>query len=225
MYRVRLPLSVRWLATLGATFAAVTVVAWLSAPSIRGLLSSNAARSLDLAAWHQARMQATPAVLWIADFSNAVHGTAGILLLTALVAWVWHDGRRPLACLRLLVAVPGGMLLNAVMKTIIDRARPSWAAIDLPLSTSFPSGHVAEATVFYGVLAIDAARRETHRLRQALRVAAAVGMVAIVAFSRIVMGVHFLTDCLGALSEAGVWLAACFSGPPLRPDESTSGSR
>ena len=46
------------------------------------------------------------------------------------------------------------MLLNMVVKMLVDRSRPSWAVVDLPLSASFPSGHVAEATVFHGTLAI-----------------------------------------------------------------------
>jgi len=170
-------------------------------------------------------MLAAPAVLWAASLSNGLHGTVGILLLAGLAAWIRRRDKPPEASIRLLVAVPAGMLLNAVVKTVIDRARPSWAIGDVPLSASFPSGHVAEATVFYGSLAIESVRRVTRRLYQALWVAGAAGMIAIVAFSRVIAGVHFLSDCIGALAESGLWLAACFSESPLARRAATAGRR
>jgi len=225
MPHLRRPLSRRWLATLGASFAALMAVAWLLAPELHALLGSAAVRSADLAAWNGAHALAAPAVLWVAGMSNDLHGTAGILILTALAAWIWHRRNEPQACVRLLVAVPAGMLLNMALKTVFDRARPSWAIGQLPLSASFPSGHVAEATVFYGSLAIETARRETRRRWQAGCVAAAAAMIALVAFGRIVVGVHFLSDCVAALAESGLWLTACFSASPLARDAAGAGAR
>jgi membrane-associated phospholipid phosphatase len=225
MSHLRLPLSRRWLAVLGASFAASMAVAWLLGPELRILFGSAAVRSLDLAAWNGAHALAAPGVLAVARLSNDLHGTAGILVLTALAAWIWHLGSEPQACVRLLVAVPAGMLLNMALKTIIDRARPTWAIGEVPLSASFPSGHVAEATVFYGSLAIETVRREARRLWQAWCVVAAAAMIAIVAFSRIVVGAHFLSDCIAALAESGLWLAACFSASPLARDTARTGAR
>jgi len=215
MLEIPLPLSRRWLAILAASFAGLAATAWLLAPALHALLTSAPIQSLDLAAWNQVHALAVPAVLLAARLSNDLHGTVGILVLGAAAAWFWHGRGRPAACVRLLVALPVGMLLNAVVKILVDRVRPSWAVVDLPLSASFPSGHVAEATVFYGSLAIESVRREADRLRQALYAGAAAGMIAFVAFSRIVVGVHFLSDCVGALVEAVLWLAAGFSGSPL----------
>lgn len=225
MPHLRRPLSRRWLATLAASFAALMGVAWLLAPGLHALLGSAAVRSLDLAAWKGAHALAAPGVLWVAGMSNGLHGTAGILVLTAIAAWIWHLRDEPQACMRLLVAVPLGMLLNMALKTVFDRARPSWAIGQLPLSASFPSGHVAEATVFYGSLAIETARRERRRLWQAGCAVAAAAMIALVAFSRIVVGAHFLSDCVAALAESGVWLAACFSASPLARDVARAGAR
>jgi membrane-associated phospholipid phosphatase len=225
MSHLRRPLSRRWLATLGASFAALMAVAWLIAPELHVLLGSAAVRSLDLAAWDRAHAPATPGVLWVARMSNDLHGTVGILVLTSIAAWIWHWRNEPQACMRLLVAVPAGMLLNMALKTVFDRARPSWAIGQLPLSASFPSGHVAEATVFYGSLAIETARRQSRRLWRTWCVAAAAAMIALVAFSRIVVGAHFLSDCIAALAESGLWLTACFSALPLACDAARSGAR
>ena len=52
----------------------------------------------------------------------------------------------------MIVRVAGGLTLNVLMKLAFHRARPSF---DDPLLTltsySFPSGHVAGSTLFYGL--------------------------------------------------------------------------
>ncbi len=184
-----------------------------SAP-LRTLLSSGTVRALDRAAWNLAQAVSNATLLSAAAMSNAVHGTVGILVLAAACAWGWKRHGRPEAGIRVLVAVPAGMLLNVAMKAAIHRVRPSWSIVDLPSSFSFPSGHVAEATVFYGLFAIEVARLEVTRLQKALCAAGTATMIAIVASSRIVVGVHFLKDCVGAFVEAVLWLAACFSRSP-----------
>ncbi|MEO5690236.1 MAG: phosphatase PAP2 family protein [Burkholderiaceae bacterium] len=210
-------ISVRWLAVLSASFASLSAVAWLFSAPLGALLSSLTIQASDRAAWNLAHELSTSMLLGAASMSNYVHGTVGILVLTAALAWAWTHCGRPQARVRLLVAVPVGMLLNVAVKAAIHRVRPSWSIVDLPASFSFPSGHVAEATVFYGSLAIEVAKLETSRLQKALCVAGAATMIAIVASSRIIVGVHFLSDCIGALGEGLLWLAACFSRPPLTP--------
>ena len=43
---------------------------------------------------------------------------------------------------------------------------------------------------------------------------AAISMVLFVAASRIALGVHFMTDCVAAVIEAGGWLAICLFCSP-----------
>ena len=81
--------------------------------------------------------------------------------------------------------------LNALIKGVVDRSRPP-AAIDLqaligvPGSSSFPSGHAMTAFAAAGAIAVLAPR---------LRVPA-LGLAALVAFSRVYLGVHFWLDIL-----------------------------
>jgi undecaprenyl-diphosphatase len=112
--------------------------------------------------------------------------------------------------LTLLLAVPPGMLLNVLLKHSYQRARPSF---DVPLLTlptfSFPSGHTLAATVFYGVLACYLWPQARNAIQRTAVVLGAVLMVALVAFSRMYLGVHFLTDVLAAVAEGLGWLAVC----------------
>jgi undecaprenyl-diphosphatase len=132
--------------------------------------------------------------------------------MAALLAlWFWRRGAHYwlVACL---VAVPGGMLLNVALKHVFRRARPSFDDPLLTLATySFPSGHTAAATVFYGLLACYLVRRLPGWGGRALAVAAAVFMVALVALSRMVLGAHYLSDVLAATAEGAAWLAICIT--------------
>jgi membrane-associated phospholipid phosphatase len=131
---------------------------------------------------------------------SALHRTAPVLALTGAVAWLlWRD--------RLLLAVPGGMLLNVGLKNVFQRIRP---ALDMPLvhltTFSFPSGHAVAATVFYGALCSLALRRLRHPLARALALAAAVAMVLLVCFSRVYLGAHYLSDVVAGVAVGLAWL-------------------
>jgi len=106
--------------------------------------------------------------------------------------------------------VPGGMLLNVALKHAFRRIRPSFDDPLLSLVTySFPSGHTAAATVFYGLLACYLVRRTQAWRVRVLIVAGAVAMVMLVALSRMYLGVHYLSDVLAAAAEGAAWLAIC----------------
>ncbi|MDE2298246.1 MAG: phosphatase PAP2 family protein, partial [Burkholderiales bacterium] len=148
----------------------------------------------------------TEAMRWV----GILQGTAGMLAMTAVAAaLLWRAGQRR-AVPVLLLCVPGGMLLNVAVKHAVHRPRPDWGyALQMPASFSFPSGHVAGATLFYGVAVVWLwPRLRTGWARGALSIAA-VSMVLLVALSRIVLGVHYASDCVGAVLEGLLWLAIC----------------
>jgi undecaprenyl-diphosphatase len=151
----------------------------------------------------------TAAMLWLTH----AHGIAAISLYSALFA-AWLAFKRQFWwLLTLLLVVPGGMVVNALMKLAFARARPVLDEPVLELATySFPSGHTASSTMFYGLLAcylLPLAR--TWRLR-AVIVSVAATLVLLVAFSRVYLGVHYLTDVAAAAAEGVAWLALCISG-------------
>ena len=104
--------------------------------------------------------------------------------------------------------VLGGNFLNFCLKHLIQRGRP---AFDDPLFSlptySFPSGHAMASTVLYGLLAIYVSVRARQRYAAPVAIGAAVLMVALVSFSRVYLGLHYLSDVMGGLSEGIAWLA------------------
>lgn len=204
---------------------AILLAAHLLASPLLSLLDSDGVLRLDRAAWEYARSHSSPAALALMRVVSDIHGTVGILVLTAIGAWGWQRCGHVDACARLLLAVPAGMLLNVLVKAAIQRVRPDWALVDLPRSASFPSGHVAEATVFYGSLALEATALGLRQFRLMVLALGAVAMIALVAISRVFLGVHFMSDCAGAALEGALWLAACFGARPSRAGMAAAGAR
>lgn len=164
-----------------------------------------------LAQWFNAR--ATPAFTQAMMYLTHAHNTAGMLIMTTVVGMYFYLRKAPYWLLALVVSVPGGMLLNVILKQVFQRARPSLENPLLTLTTySFPSGHTVAATLFYGLIAaylICLASRWKARL---LIVLGACMMVGLVGLSRMYLGVHYLSDVLAAVAEGCGWLAVCITG-------------
>jgi membrane-associated phospholipid phosphatase len=143
---------------------------------------------------------------------TAVHATLGVSIMTlAVLAWLLRR-RLYYWALTVMLSVFGGMLLNFLLKNIFQRPRPHFTSPILPLITySFPSGHTMMATVFYGSLCALAVARMRGWQSRSLAISIAVFMVAVVGFSRIYLGVHYLSDVLGAIAEGLAWLALCLT--------------
>ena len=140
----------------------------------------------------------------------------GAVLFFVVLYFVWKKWWPSLVTL--MVAVPGGMLLNEWVKILVHRQRPF---VDGPFvdwsGYSFASGHTIGATLLYGQLALFILPAMKARHWRRLTVASAALLIALVGFSRIALGAHFLTDVLAAIVFGVLWLAFCLiAGKPLR---------
>ncbi|HEX9172966.1 MAG TPA: phosphatase PAP2 family protein [Telluria sp.] len=181
--------------------------------SIAGDVVANASITvLDVWLAHWFRANASESFTGVLLFITHWHSQPGIAAMAlALGAWLYRN-RAHYWLLALAATVPGGMLLNALLKYVFQRARPSWEDPLLSLSTySFPSGHTAGATLFYGLLASYIVVVNRSWSVRAAAVAAACAMVALVALSRVYLGVHYLSDVLAAMAEGCAWLAVCLT--------------
>ena len=163
---------------------------------------------LRIAVWFHAH--GSPALTQCFIVLTNLHALPAVGLYASLLA-LWLARRREFDwLLALAIAVPGGMALNWVFKLAYERARPVFDDPLLTLDTfSFPSGHAAGATLLYGFVAayvLPRLRGTAARFACALMLAS---MVALVALSRVYLGVHFLSDVLAAICAATAWLALC----------------
>jgi membrane protein DedA with SNARE-associated domain/membrane-associated phospholipid phosphatase len=132
-------------------------------------------------------------------------GAVMIAVTLAMVAWLlWRREWRIAAAA--FVTIFAARLFVPLMKLWLQRPRPVELS-GLPEAFSFPSGHTTFATVTLGVFAVLA----THGLRSWGKavVFAATGIAVIaIAYSRIYLGAHWMSDVLGGFLFGAVMIAA-----------------
>ncbi|EJB03372.1 putative membrane-associated protein [Rhizobium leguminosarum bv. trifolii WSM597] len=105
-----------------------------------------------------------------------------------------------------LLAIAGASAINTVIKITLHRARPAELFYTNSSAFSFPSGHSTANTVLYGFLAFLIALGSHPAWR--LPVAFSATFVALlIAFSRLYLGAHWLSDVTGGLAFGIAWIA------------------
>jgi undecaprenyl-diphosphatase len=170
----------------------------------------------EVASWFHERLT-PPFVSVLRAFTDFGSGEwIGLIVFGMVLFLVWK--RWWSTVVTVIVAVPGGMLLNEWVKILVHRQRPF---VDGPFvdwsGYSFASGHTIGATLLYGQLLLFVLPALKTRQWRLLSVFSAISLVALVGFSRVALGAHFLTDVLAAILFGIVWLALCLVlAKPLR---------
>jgi undecaprenyl-diphosphatase len=156
------------------------------------------------------------------DVNSLVAGNAALVRTVKAVTWLGSDGvlwtvigaaaillalrKRWRLAVYLLVAGAGALILDPVLKSLVGRLRPVVAhPIAHGTGDSFPSGHSLGSIVCYGAVLLvflPAARGRSRRVF----VAGIVTLVALIGISRILLGVHYLSDVIGAWAVGITWL-------------------
>ena len=136
-------------------------------------------------------------------------GTYVVIALIVIVSIVEYRRVRSrwIPVFLLTVLVGEVVLVNAV-KDALDRVRPAFDPAAATLGPSFPSGHSATAAATYAALALVLARRRGPMTRAALA-GGAVAIAVAVATSRVMLGVHWLSDAMAGLAFGWAWFAIC----------------
>ncbi|MFC7244874.1 phosphatase PAP2 family protein [Catellatospora aurea] len=139
--------------------------------------------------------------------------TVPLLVLAALLLPLWRDRRRTVA-LVLAVSV-GSALLATAGKLLTVRPRPVVGEV-LTTATgyAFPSGHSAQAAAAYGMLALLVSLRVGRAAKPLVWLAVTV-VALLVGFSRLYLGVHWLTDVLAGYALGACWLATVVAAAML----------
>ena len=125
-------------------------------------------------------------------------------LLVVVCLSIWLTNRK-YAIAGLLVSILGASLFNLLGKLAFQRPRPVEAVL-LESSYSFPSGHATTAIAFYGFLGYLLIRSATLWNVRAKLFFATGGLVLLIGLSRIVLGVHYLSDVWAGYLVGTLWL-------------------
>jgi len=185
-------------------WAGFAVMVWLVASARTGgfdeagLTIFRSAEDLE-AGWHPKVVEA------IRDMT----AMGGVLLrnlfaLGAVVALLFLSLRREAVLFALTVMT--GWLANTGLKQLVGRERPQIVPHLMEAGgESFPSGHSFNAAVVYIAMAIAfAALSRRHSVRYTL-IGAAMALSALVAGSRVVLGVHFPSDVVAGWFGGAGW--------------------
>lgn len=216
--------------------------------SLWGMLAATAGFAL----WTALALR-TPALDWLdrwrpwqvrRDSALAEVARAIAVLTTPAVVWVtlaglaWWARQRRLRNLAWALLISGGFSwgLSALVKQLTRRPRPDNDFSDLFTSAgwAYPSSHLAAITTAAMMVAVVASSTRRPRSVQLVRRTLAVGLVALVALDRWLLGVHWATDLVGggllgvAATSATLWVCRVRTLPPWdlivrRPPAPTEG--
>jgi membrane-associated phospholipid phosphatase len=136
---------------------------------------------------------------------------ATLVIVTVIAVTVFWRRRERTDAVFVLFAFLGAQVLSSAMKLGFRRERPFFPD---PLATessfSFPSGHALISLAVYGSIALVLARRLPRRGDRMLLYAAAGLLILAIGFSRLYLGVHFLSDVLAGFAAGAAWLALLY---------------
>ena len=129
---------------------------------------------------------------WLAGFAQTITylGNEEFYLFVAPVIF-WCFSTRVGLRIGIYLMLSGG--INSALKILFVQPRPYWidpqvVAFSIESSFGLPSGHAQHATVFWGALAASASQPAANIL--------AVLLIFLIGASRVLLGVHFISDVL-----------------------------
>lgn len=207
----------------GGVMTAVAFAVLFTGALVVGYLLDSIDGNRGFARWDKGAAQ------WGADHASATSttvldqitrlgSTMTLVVVMAVVGLVMTRSRGWGALGYLALVGIGSSALNNGLKLLVHRERPDIDRLATAAGWSFPSGHSAAAAACWAAMALVVFSRS----RRAVRAWAAVAAVFIalaVATSRVLLGVHWLTDVLAGLGVGWSWFFLCtvlFGGRLLR---------
>lgn len=163
---------------------------------------------IEVSKWLTENQTTVPsAISWLVAYGFSPISAVAIMLIIAFGTWLI---RRDWEWLHFIVITLSGWGAAALIKPLVDRARPDEAVLTNPIHPqegflSFPSGHTAFSVGLFAAIVLVLVARDS---RKKGLIIAAIGVI-IVGFGRVYAGAHYPSDVMaGAISgTAGVWFA------------------
>lgn len=214
--RARLDPSSKTGLALSGSFVVAVAATWALIGISQDVLGAEELALLDPLShdWVLAhRVGALDAFLETVTWLGATAVTVPLLVVTGgLLARRRHSWA---PVLDIVVVYGSAVLLHAILAQLIHRDRPPAADWLTPaVGWAYPSGHTTQAVAAWGILALLVSAGASLRTRALAGPAAAI-IGALVALSRIYLGVHWSTDVLGAAVMSAAVLATWSLARPL----------
>lgn len=147
---------------------------------------------------------------WLVEVFKVVTlaGNAAVLgVIVVAIGFVLVRRGRANDAVLLFFAFGGASVVNPLLKLVFHRPRPELAFVHLD-TYSFPSGHAATSSATFTVMAYLLARGHRSTTAQIWIGLGTAAAIALVGFSRLYLGAHYLSDVLAGISFGVAWAAA-----------------
>lgn len=164
---------------------------------------------VEVATWfaHHSGGVVNHAMYFLANLAST-YWLAGLFLLA-----VFLFRRRRHRLRLLLVAVPGGVLLDLLLKYLFHQEAPRFGrALGHGVSFGPLDGDLMSATIVYGALAYVVVRTLRRWNGRALVIVATILVILTVALSSLYLSASEFSEALAAMIEGVTWLLFCISG-------------
>ena len=149
-----------------------------------------------------------------------------IAVVGTAVVWMLVREKEPIFAITWAVSQIGSAVLNYAMKMAFARARPEGAdAMLFGGGWSFPSGHAMNTLVLCGVGVYLIVRLSHSRGIRALEVGLLLAWALVIGFSRLYLGVHYVSDVIAGFLAGTAWIAVCVSGAEVALRRKVKGQR
>lgn len=198
--------------TVGGVLTALAFVLVFGVASLLGFLLDAIDNNRGIANWDESAAEwgATNIKGSSRDLFLALTqlGASGwLMILMAVMGITAFVTQRRWGTLGYLAAVGiGVVLVNNALKLLVDRERPDIAQLTGHSGSSFPSGHSAAAAACWAGIMLVAVRRHGRPIRAAGAFLAVVIALSVAA-SRVLLGVHWLTDVIAGVAVGWTWFA------------------
>jgi undecaprenyl-diphosphatase len=186
-------------AAAAASFGLLTIAVRLSWTPLMRADASIAGRL-------NAVVHAHPALVSVLSGISALGGATVLTAMVALCAILLSARHQYRLAAYVAATSLGAVVLDPTLKALVGRLRP---VVEHPVAhgggNSFPSGHALDSLICYGavVLALLPALGRRHRW---ILTGLAGSVVFLIGVSRVMLGVHFISDVLGGWSLGIAWL-------------------
>ena len=186
--------------------------AWGFMAVLTDVLVTTPGTGLDQVVNELARSLRTPWADTMMAYVTQLGGHRFILYIgIAVFGWLCLQ-RKFFAAWHWLAAVAFGMVASEILKNVLEIPRPGGLQ-HVPGSYAFPSGHTLQVTTSYGFLAVLVATGIRTQLRWIPYLLAGL-LIALMAMSRVYLGLHWLSDVAGGITLGVVW--TCLLGIAYR---------
>lgn len=171
-----------------------------------GLMARDAFSNIDVSVFNLMKeMRNAPADEIMIAITMLGDGAVLTVVSVAIVVWLaWRRAYR--AAIAATIAIVAGKIFVPILKYGIQRPRPTelYGGAEM---FSFPSGHATMAMLIFGILAVLVSHSMGRWGRAVVYATCGIAVIAI-AYSRVYLGAHWLSDVAGGLLFGAVMTAA-----------------